>query len=338
MAENSPSEAYRLVQGFRVYQLLAAACELAIPDLLAGGSRSVHDLATLTDTHEPSLRRFLRGLAMWGVVQQLPDDAYGPTPLADNFRSDRPGFRNMTINLASEGYQAWGRLLYSVQTGEPAFDHMFGKSRWAALAEDPIAAARFNAHMVEQTGRVASGFVANYDFTDVSTAIDVAGGNGALLAAVLEAKPDIRGVLFDLPAGLAGARDRFDHLGLADRLTVVEGSFFESIPADGDLYMLKSIVHDWDDERARAILKTCRAAMKPSARLVLIERILPERIDGTSQQGLDAVMLDLHMMVVLGGRERTSDEYRDLLASAGLRMTGTGPAGDGFGTFEAAPA
>ena len=322
------------MQGFRVYQMVAAACELAIPDLLAGGPRSVHDLATLTDTHEPSLRRFLRGLAMWGLVEQLPDGTYGPTKLADSFRSDRPGLRNMTLNLQEEGYNAWGQVLHSVRTGQPAFELVYGKSRWALMAEKPESAARFNAHMVEVTKRVAAGFVSNFDLSGVSTAVDVGGGNGALLAAVLEAKPEIKGVLFDLPAGLAGARDRFDHLGLADRLTIVEGSFLESVPSDADLYMLKSIVHDWDDEHATVILKNCSAAMKPGARLVLIERILPDRA-GPEQEGLDAVMLDLHMMVVLGGRERTTDEYRDLLASAGLRMTSTGSAGDGFGTFEA---
>ena len=338
MTEDPTREAYRLVQGFRAYQLVAAACELEIPDLLAAGPRSVHDLAELTHTDEPSLRRFMRGLAMWGIVEQLPDGTFKGTPLADSFRSDLPGFRNMALNLQEEAYAAWGRILHSLRTGEPAFALIYGKSRWALLAEKPESAARFNAHMVEITKRVAAGFVANYDLNGVSIAVDVGGGNGALLAAVLEAKPEIKGVLFDQPAGLAGAHDLFDRLGLGDRLTTVEGSFFESIPDAGDLYMLKSIVHDWDDEHAVKILKTCRAAMKrPSARLVLIERILPDRV-GAEMDGLDAVMLDLHMMVVLGGRERTTEEYRDLLSAAGLRMTRTGPAGGGFGTFEAVPA
>lgn len=337
MADDQSREAFRLVQGFRVYQMLAAACELAIPDLLAGGPRSVHDLATLTDTHEPSLNRFLRGLAMWGLVEQLPDGTYGPTKLADSFRSDRPGLRAMTLNLQEEGYNAWGQLLHSVRTGQPAFELVYGKSRWELMAERPVSAARFNAHMVEVTTRVAAGFVANYELNGVSTVVDVGGGNGALLEAVLVAKPEIKGVLFDLPAGLAGAQKRFDHIGLTDRVTLVEGSFLESVPGGSDLYMLKSIVHDWDEERATTILKNCRAAMKPSARLVLIERILPDKV-GPEQDGLDAVMLDLHMMVVLGGRERTTDEYRELLAAAGLKMTNTGPAGAGFGTFEAVPA
>ncbi len=338
MADQPPLEAARLVHGFRVYQMVAAACELAIPDLLAGGPRSAHDLAALTDAHEESLRRLLRGLAIWGVVEQLPDGTFGRTELGDWFRSDRSGLRSMALNLQKEGYAAWGDVLYSVRTGQPAFDHVFGKSRWAAMAENPNDAARFNAHMVETAKRVAAGFIESYDLAGVATVVDVGGGNGGLLAAVLEAKPGMKGVLFDLPAGVAGAKERFEHLGLADRLTIVEGSFFESVPGEGDLYLLKSIIHDWDDEHAATILKTCRAAMQPSARLVLVERLLPDRVEATRQDGLDAVMLDLHMMVVLGGRERTTEEYRRLLATAGLNLTRTGPSGPGWGTFEAVPA
>ena len=337
MAGQPPDDAFRLVQGYRVYQMLVAACELKLPDLLADGPKSVSDLVTLTDTHAPSLRRFLRGLAIWGLVEQLPDDRYAGTDLADSFRSDLPGLRNMTINLATEGYIAWGSLTYTLRSGKPAFEHVHGRSRWAALAEDPASAARFNAHMVELTKRVAAGFVQAYDFKDTATAVDVGGGNGALLAAVLKANPQVRGVLFDLPAGLEGAGELLQSAGVADRTRLVEGSFFESVPAGGDVYMLKSIVHDWDDEHARQILATCRRAMTPSARLVLLERMLPERIDGT-QRGLDAVMSDLQMMVILGGLERTADEYATLLKSAGLRMTRTIPVTAGFGMFEAVPA
>ena len=262
MAGEASEEAFRLVQGYRVYQMLVAACELKLPDLLADGPKSARDLAAATETHEPSMGRFLRGLAIWGLVEQLPGDRYSGTALADCFRSDIPGFRNMTLNLAAEGYTAWGSLLYSLRTGKPAFEHVFGKSRWAALAEDPHSAARFNAHMVEVTTRVAAGFVHAYDFRGVATVVDVGGGNGALLAAVLRANPEIKGVLCDLPAGLAGARELLHSSGVAGRTSLAEGSFFESVPAGGDLYMLKSIVHDWDDERALQILKTCRQAMR----------------------------------------------------------------------------
>ena len=336
MTDQPPDEAYRLVQGFRVYQMLVAACELNLPDLLAAGPKSTHELAAATDTDEQSLGRFLRGLAVWGLVEQRSGDTYAGTPLADSFRSDVPGYRNMTLNLAAEAYTTWGSLLYSLRTGEPAFEHVFGRSRWDMLADDPHGAARFNAHMVEITSRVAAGFVRAYELNGIASVVDVGGGNGALLAAVLKANPGVKGVLFDLPAGIAGAREFLESAGVADRTTLAEGSFFESVPP-GDLHMLKSIVHDWDDKHATQILRTCRRAMEPSGRLVLVERILPERIEGPAS-GLDAIMLDLHMMVVLGGRERTTQEFRELLAAADLRLTRTIPAAAGFGIFEAVPA
>ncbi|HEY6875370.1 MAG TPA: methyltransferase [Candidatus Dormibacteraeota bacterium] len=336
MSDQPTDQAYRLVQGFRAYQMVVAACELKLPDLLAAGPKSVQELAAATATDEPSLRRLLRGLAVWGVVEQQDGDCFAGTAIADSFRSDIPGMRNMTLNLAAEAYVAWGSLLYSVRTGRPAYEHVFGRSRWEDLAEDPEGAARFNAHMVEITTRVAAGFVRAYELDGIATVVDIGGGNGALLAAVLKANPAVKGVLFDLPAGLAGARQYLESAGVADRATLAEGSFFETVPT-GDLHMLKSIVHDWDDERAAQILQACRRAMRPSGRLVLVERFLPERIEG-SPSSLDAIMLDLHMMVVLGGRERTTDEFRELLAKADLRMTRTIPAAAGFGIFEAVPA
>jgi hypothetical protein len=195
-------------------------------------------------------------------------------------------------------------------------------SRWQKMAEDPEDAAQFNAAMVEITTRVSRAFIAGYDFTGARKVVDVAGGNGALLTAVLKAHPDMKGILFDLAAGLAGAADRLNAAGLEGRVTLVEGSFFESVPPSADLYLLKSIIHDWDDDRAAAILARCRMAMGASSKLVLLERYMPDVID-SMEDALGTVMSDLHMMVVLGGRERTTAEYALLMAAAGLRMTQT---------------
>ena len=332
-----PFDALRLVNGYRVFQMTVAACELKLPDLLADGPRTVHDLAATTDTHERSLLRLLRGLAAWGLVKQLPDDRFEATALADSFRSDRPGLRAATLSQNREGYAAWAHLMYSLRTGEPAFEHVFGKSPWAVAAENPEGAALFNASMFEQTNRIGAAVAAGYDLTGVATAVDVGGGNGALLTALLKARPDLKGILFDLPTGLVGARERLEAAGIAGRITIVEGNFFDSVPSDGDVYLLKSIVHDWDDAHAIDILKTCRQAMRPGARLVLVERILPDHVDQTPES-IGAFMLDLHMMVVLGGRERTAAEYGELFASAGLRATRSAPIGGGFGYFEAVPA
>jgi hypothetical protein len=317
---NPSIEAQRLVTGFRVFQMVVAACRLKLPDLVAAGPKSADELAASTETHGPSLRRMLRGLAAWNFFEERADGRFAATPLSDTFRADKPGLRNMAIMQSEEAYQVWGDLMYTLRTGKPAFEHVFGKNRWDQLAEDPVAAANFNAAMVELSDRVAESFAGAYDLGGARNVVDVGGGNGALLIAVLRAHPEVRGILFDLAQGLAGAKEKLEAEGVADRVTLQEGSFFASVPSGGDVYLLKSIVHDWDDERALSILQTCRRAMSADARLVILERELVGRVEDPSE-ALPSLMSDLNMMVVLGGRERTPDEYRDLLRRAGLRMT-----------------
>jgi hypothetical protein len=327
-------DAQRLLNGFRVYQMVVAASRLKIPDLVAAGPKTAEEMAASTETHGASLRRMLRALTSWSFLEEQPDGRFAATPLSDNFRSDKPGLRNMVIMLSEEGYQAWGELMFTLRTGKPAYNHLYGKSHFERLAEHPDLSANFNAAMVELSTRVAESFVEAYDFGGVRTAVDVAGGNGALLQAVLQAQPKMRGILFDLAQGLAGAQEKLVAAGVADRVTLQEGSFFETVPSGGDLYLLKSIVHDWDDERALAILQTCRRAMSAPARLVLLERKLPERFENPDD-ALLPLMGDVHMMVVLGGKERTTDEYRKLLGQAGLRMTREIPTTSGFAAVEA---
>jgi ubiquinone/menaquinone biosynthesis C-methylase UbiE len=317
--------------------MVVAACRLQIPDMVASGPKSADEVAASTGTHSPSLRRVLRGLAAWSFFKELPDGRFAATPLSDSFRSDTPGFRDLAIMLSEEGYQAWGELMYTLRTGEPAYVHLYGKSHWERLAENPEMSAHFNAAMVEMTNRVGGAFVAAYDFGSVRTVVDVGGGNGAMLVAILRAHPEMRGILFDLAQGLAGARERLASAGVADRITLAEGTFFEVVPSGADLYLLKFIIHDWDDDRSLAILQTCRRAMNDSARLVILERKLPERVENPDE-ALSPLMGDVHMMVILGGKERTADEYRDLFARAGLRMTRVVPTGPDFCAFEAVAA
>jgi O-methyltransferase len=336
VAERPPLEAIRLLNGFRGYQLVVAACRLKLPDLVAAGHGEAATVAAMTGTHQPSMRRVLRGLAAWGFFVEDSNGRFAPTAISESFRSDRPGLRDMALMLSTEGYGAWGDLLYPLETGQPVFEHLYGKSRWEKLADDPEDAAAFNAAMVETSRRVGAAFVAGYDLGDVDTVVDVGGGNGALLAAVLAKLPAAKGVLFDLRAGLAGATELLKASSLDGRVTLVEGSFFDAVPEYGDLYLLKSIVHDWDDERAIAILTSCRRAMKGSARLVLLERFLPERIE-SPDLALGTVMSDLHMMVLLGGRERTTAEYASLLDAAGLNMTRPVMLNSDFYAIEARP-
>jgi precorrin-6B methylase 2 len=327
-------EAQRLMNGFRAYQLMVAACQLKLPDLLASGPKTADEVAASTETHAPSMRRLLRGLVVWGVLVEMPDGRFAPTPLSDHFRSDQPGLRNMTIMLSEEGYQAWGELMYTLRTGKPAYEHIYGKSHFARLAEEPEMSEHFNAAMVEMSTRVARAFTASFDFDGARTVVDVGGGNGAMLIAILQAHPEMRGILFDLAQGLAGAAATLAAAGVADRVSLHEGSFFEAVPSGADVYLLKSIIHDWDDERALVILQTCRRAMNVESRLVILERELAGRIENADEMLL-TVMGDLHMMVVLGGKERTPDEYADLLERAGLRMTRLVPTKSEFAAIEA---
>jgi hypothetical protein len=336
VGERPPAEAVRLLNGFRGYQLALAACRLNLPDLVAAGHSDPDGLAVQTGVHAGALRRMLRGLVAWGFFAHNADGRLVSTFVSDAFRSDRPGLRNITLMLGNEGYRAWGELMYTLKTGEPVFEHIYGKSRWQKMAEDPDDAAQFNAAMVEITSRVARAFIARYDFEGIETVVDVAGGNGALLTAILKAYPTMKGILFDLPAGLAGADQRMKAEGLDGRVTFVEGSFFESIPRSGDLYLLKSIVHDWDDDQAAAILARCRMAMSASSKLVVLERYMPDEMDSI-EDALGTVMSDLHMMVVLGGAERTTAEYASLLAAAGLRLTQPITMDSEFYAIEAVP-
>jgi hypothetical protein len=336
MTADARAQAQRLVSGFRGYQLVVAACRLKLPDLVAGGPMTAGELAEATGTDAPSLHRMLRGLAAWEVLAEDADGRFAATPLSDMFRSDQPGLRNLAIMLSEEGYPVWGELMKVLETGQPAFERVFGKPRWEYLAENPASSVQFNAAMEETSKRVGRDLVASYGFDGAHIVVDVGGGSGALLAAVLQAHPGMRGILFDVAAGLAGARENMQAADLHDRVTFVEGSFFESVPGGGDVYLLKSIVHDWEDSKAKQILQACRAAMSATSKVVLVERDMPERIDDPGF-ALQAVMMDLHMMVVLGGRERTPSQYAELLGGAGLHLDRRLPLGREFVAFEAVP-
>jgi hypothetical protein len=330
-------DAVRLLNGFRGYQLVVAACRLGLPDMIAAAPLGSDEVAARKGLDRDATRRFLRGLAAWGVFAEGDDGRYSPTPISEAYRSDRPGLRNMALMLSEEAYPTWSELVYSLQTGKSAFEHIHGKGRWEKLAEDPEDLAQFNAAMVETSKRISRDVVAAYDFGWARSVVDVGGGNGALLAGVLRANPSLRGVLFDLPAGLDGAAAAMAAAGIAERVEILEGSFFDAVPEGADAYMLKSILHDWDDEHAARILATCRAAMPPSSRLLVVERFVPERVT-TGALDLAAVMSDLHMLVLLGGRERTSFEFSKLFQPAGLRLTRDIETASEFHIVEAQPA
>lgn len=327
----TPVAMLEMIQGFWVSRAIYVAAELAVADLLKDGPRTSEELALAIGAHAPSLYRVMRALAGVGVFTEDDRQHFALTPLGGTLRSDVAcSLRPLVAELLGRNhYAAWEQLLYSVKTGAIAFDHVFEVSRWQYNAEHPQEAKAFDAAMASFNSIVASAVIASYDFSSCGTVVDVGGGNGSLLAAILRAYPRLRGVLADLPHVLDGAQRWLTTEGVAERCEVVAADFFKSVPKD-DTYLLKWIIHDWNDQRAEAILKTCRAAMKTGGRLLLVESIVEPR-NGTSL----AKFMDLAMLVMTGGRERTEPEYRALLGRSGLRINNVISTGTQLSLIEA---
>ncbi|MFN8592249.1 MAG: methyltransferase [Thermomicrobiales bacterium] len=308
---------FQMTMGALMAQMLHVAAKLEIADLVHAGPRGASDLATATGTDASALHRLLRALASVGVFTEVRPGWFGQTPRSDLLRRDAPGsFRAMPIYLGEELYQVFSRLLDSVRSGEPVFADIFGADYFTYLAANPAAGQTFNAAMtalgaVAETGAV----VAAYDFSRARRIVDVGGGHGDLIAAVLAANPEASGVLFDLPKVIDAARVADSAASLTGRCEFVSGDFFASVPTGGDLYLLKRIIHDWDDARSVAILRQCRAAMSTDGTLLIIEDALP---DGDTPS--PGKLVDVVLMGILPGRERTAAEYRALCQDAGLRL------------------
>ncbi len=218
-------------------------------------------------------------------------------------------------------WRAWGELRHAVRTGGTAFEHLFGMRSFQHLALHPERAAIFDAYMGDLTRRSTAAILASHNFSRYRHIVDVGGGNGALLSSILAAVPEAEGAIFDTTAGIAGARCRLEQAGVADRCRIIAGDFFATVPEGGDAYILKSILHDWEDDRAVVILENCRRAMRPESRLLVVERLLPERTE-FSDAHREIMMMDLHMLVGPGGSERTAAHYDRLFAAAGLKSIG----------------
>lgn len=337
-AERDVSRLLSMVYGFRTTQMLYVAVKLGIPDLLAGGPRTSEELARAAGAHPASLHRLLRGLVTLDVVREREDNSFELLPIGELLSSNSPtSMRAWTLYNGLNLYNVWGHLLESIQTGESARTRIFGTKGFEHLEQDPELAAVFNQSMVEITRLVCSAVVRAYDFAGVKRVVDVGGGYGELLGAILKGNPQARGVLFDMPHAMDEGKRHLKKAGVADRCEFVSGSFFESVPAGADTYVLKSIIHDWNDERAKAVLETCRRATPDGARLLLVERVMPERLQASADDQMTAHS-DLNMLVVLAARERTEAEFVALLESAGFRHTRTVVAGRGFSVLEAVPA
>jgi hypothetical protein len=332
-ASPPPATLLQMMTGYWVSQALHVAAKLGIADLLADGPVDCKDLAAATDTHAPSLQRVLRALASVGVFTEVTPGSFALTPLAELLRTETPGsMRALAIMYAEEQYRAWGELLHSVRTGKMAFNHQFGVGYFEYLAQHPEADRVFNEAMTGWTHQLVSAVVDTYDFSPFKTIVDVGGGYGALLAAILQRNPDTQGVLFEQPHVVARAEEQLVAAGVADRCTCVGGDFFVAVPAGGDAYVLSQILHDWDDERCVAILERCRQAMPDHGKLLVVELVLPEGDEPSFGK-----WLDLHMLVLLGSRERTATEYDALFRAAGFELTRVVPTPPGPGVVEAVP-
>ena len=335
---NATSVSMNLLQmaaGSFVGQAISVAAKLGIADFLKDGPQSPSALAQATGAHAGSLHRLLRFLASLDVFVERPDGRFALTPLAALLQTNVAGsLRSFAIMLGEDwSWRALGDLYHTIRTGEPAFAHVFGMSLYSYLGQHPDAAAVFDAAITSRAHQENAAVTAAFDWPD-GTIVDVGAGQGALLVAILTQTPRARGTLFDLPHVVAGAEKLIESAGLTNRCKCVAGDAFEQVPAGGDFYLLRRVVHGQDDDHAVAILRNCRAAMDRHSRMLVIEHVLePGNAPSWGK------MLDLQMLFLsAGGRERSEAEFRTLLASAGLNLERIVPTTAVTSSIEASPA
>ncbi len=326
---------FEMVLGAWVAQAIQAAAELGIADALAEGPMPLDDLAARVGADPDALRRLMRALISCGVFRQRRDGRYDLTALAAALRSDAPLSMYGWARLvgAPQHREHWSLLVEAVKSGEAVLPKLRGKEAFEYLKDEPELAQAFNEAMTTLSDLAAVAVVAGYDFGRYRTIVDVGGGHGALLAAVLTATPNARGVLFDLPEVVTEASALLRRQGVEDRVRVEAGSFFDGIPSGGDAYILKSVIHDWPDAQAVAILRNVREAADADATLLLVELVLPAH-----EREFAGKWVDLEMLVQANGRERTAAEYRDLLRQTGFRMRRIVQTAAPFSVIEATPA
>jgi hypothetical protein len=320
-----PLALFRMVTGYYISRVVWVAAELGIADLLRDAPRDAEDLANATQTHAPSLRRVLRLLVTAGVFVENEDGRFALSPVGQFLRSGVPGSMRAAARLFGGPTQdLWAEILHSVRTGNPTSPLVWGTDSFSYMNEHPELAALFDEAMADWTKQVAAAAADAYDFSRFGTIVDVGGGNGTLLAGILARTPGPRGIVFDLPHVAARAEAHLAALGLAGRCSVVGGDFFKEVPGGGDAYLLKHVIHDWNDARAGEILRTCRRAMGRDAKILIVEGVYPPRLDQTpASQG--AAANDVNMLVCTGGRQRSEPEFRALYAAAGFELTGLVP-------------
>ena len=317
-AASSTEQLLQMIYGTIITQMIAVAAQLRIADFLDGEPKSVKDLAAATDTHAPTLCRLLRALANVGFLRKRNPQHFTLTPLARLLQSDAPdSLQRYAILFGTQlWYGSLPNLLRSVQTGDSALEITFGMNLFEYLQQHPADGAIFNEAMTSVSRQEAIAVREAYDFSPFRTLVDVGGGHGFLLTTILKANSSLKGILFDRPAVVEGARALMQQEGVSDRCQPVDGDFFTAVPTGGDAYILKYIIHDWDDERAWKILSNCREAMRPDSRVLVVDVVFPTGNTPFVGKLKDMVMLS----VSPGGLERTAAEFQDLFSKAGFKL------------------
>ncbi|MBV9957653.1 MAG: methyltransferase [Acidobacteria bacterium] len=319
-AHELPTEALlmQLSGGAFISQAVSVAAKLGLADLLKERPKQVSELAAETRMHERSLYRLLRCLASVGVFAEIDPQVFGLTPLAEPLRTDAPNsVRDLVIFMGEPWHwRVYGEMLYSVETGQSAWGRVNDGDVFDYFGKHPAESEIFNRAMTNLSRLAIPVVVEAYDFKGIGTLADIAGGHGLLLSGILKANPDLKGWLFDLPQVLEGATAMLEQEGVAERVELRRGSFFESVPAGADAYLMKHIIHDWDDERSLTILRNIHRAMPEHGKLLLVEMVI-----APGNEPHFGKVQDLEMLVSPGGIERTADEYRELYKQAGFELT-----------------
>jgi len=318
MTETVPHQQLdQMITGYWSSQAIYVAAKLGIADLLVQGPQTAEQLAATTETNAGALYRLLRALASVGIFTENKQKEFALTPLAEYLRSDVPGSKRALAMMAGdEQFQAWGHILYSIQTGKTSFDQLYDKPIFEYLSENPEKGQIFDQAMTGIHGRETGEILNAYDFSQTKTLIDIGGGNGSNLISMLQKYPDMKGMLFDLPHVVERTQAHIEQAGLVDRCHLIGGSFFEFVPEGADTYFMRHIIHDWDDEKSLTILRNCHTAMPDNSKLLVVESVIPE-----DNEPFAGKFLDLVMLLIPGGKERTAEEYRCLFKEAGFEMT-----------------
>jgi predicted O-methyltransferase YrrM len=332
--QGSFEERLRLqIEAYHEAALVYAAVKLGLPDRMGTRAWTSEQLTAELGLSPPHLLRFLRGLSTLGICEELPDGSFTLAPAGQSLQSSAPSRLAEKVRIVVEQYwQPWANLVSCLETGKPAFDHVFGMTVWDWRRQHAEQGDIFNSYLAKETLAQADSILEALDASRVRTIADI-GGGGGLIAAVVRANPQVQGILFDRPQTLETAKRFLQSLGVAERVQCMSGDFLSAVEVQADLYLLKSVLQQWDDADSLTILRNCRSAMQDAARLLVIERLIPERALADPA----AIMVDLHMMTITGGRVRSREQFEALLSQAGFTLAKVMPTRSGLTIIDAVP-